>query len=404
MRRPATRALGRERIRSSNQSAVISAIHHHGRISRTDLAAELRLSPAAITALTAPFVEEGLVFEAAIGTSPSVGRKPILLGINYDHAHVYGVKVMNHAVVAALTNLNAEVVALHTLPLTDTRESTVLSAITSATEALDEMAGSHAVRPIGIGVSMPGIVDHHAGSVRHSELFGWLKVPFAEMLAAELKLPVLLENDVNALAAAHGWFGHGRGHEAFLVLTLGRGVGLGIVVNGGVYRGPRGGAGEFGHTTCTPLSPRVMGVEPGTLEQRIGDAALAAQASRLLGRTVDHESVTTLAADGDKQILDLLADAGDCLGVALSGLVNIFAPTLVILSGEGLRNAPYLVPQLRPRLDEYGFGDLADDVEIVVDSWGDDGWARGAAGLAAARFLQEASIPLDAASVGTNSA
>lgn len=404
MRRPATRALGRERIRSSNQSAVISAIHHHGRISRTDLASELRLSPAAITALTAPFVEEGLVFEAEIGTSPSVGRKPILLGINYDHAHVYGVKVMNHAVVAALTNLNAEVVALHTLPLTDTRESTVLAAIVTATAALDQIAGSRAVRPLGIGVSMPGIVDHHAGSVRHSELFGWLKVPFAEMLANELKLPVLLENDVNALAAAHGWFGHGRGHEAFLVLTLGRGVGLGIVVNGGVYRGPRGGAGEFGHTTCTPLAPRVMGTEPGTLEQRIGDAALASQASKLLGRSVDHEAVTALAATGDATVLDLLADAGDCLGVALSDLVNIFAPTLVILSGEGLRNAPYLVPHLRPRLDEHGFGDLADDVEIVVDSWGDDGWARGAAGLAAARFLQEASIPLDAASVGTNSA
>ena len=124
MRRPTPRALGREQIRSLNQSAVISAIHRHGRISRTDLAAELRLSPAAITALTAPFLEEGLVVEAEVGTSPSVGRKPILLGINYDHAHVFGVKVMNHAVVAALTNLNAEVVALHEQALPDTRERT----------------------------------------------------------------------------------------------------------------------------------------------------------------------------------------------------------------------------------------------------------------------------------------
>jgi len=404
MRRPADRALGRERIRSLNQSAVISAIHRHGRISRTDLAVELQLSPAAITMLTAPFVEEGLVFEAEVGTSESVGRKPILLGINYDHAHVYGVKVMNHAVVAALTNLNAEVIALHTHELQDTRESTVLSAIAAATTQLGAMVEGSAVRPLGIGVSMPGVVDHHAGSVRHSQMFGWGKVPFAELLTAELKLPVLLENDVNALAAAHGWFGHGRGHEAFLVLTLGRGVGLGIVVNGGVYRGPRGGAGEFGHTTFTPIAPRVMAHETTTLENLIGDGALATQASRLLGREVDPETVTALAAEGDAQVLDLLADAGDCLGVAISDLANIFAPSLVILSGEGLRNAPYLLPRLRPQLDAHGFGDLADDVEIVVDSWGDDGWARGAAGLAAARFLQEASIPLDAASVGTSSA
>ncbi|HZJ09943.1 MAG TPA: ROK family transcriptional regulator [Trueperaceae bacterium] len=404
MRRPSSRALGRERIRSLNQSAVISAIHSNGRISRTELAAELRLSPAAITALTAPFVEDGLVFEAEIGTSPSVGRKPILLAINYDHAHVYGVKVMNHAVVAALTNLNAEVVAVRTQALPDTKVRTVVDAVVSATTALRKSAAGAAVRPLGVGVSLPGVVDHLAGSVRHSQLFGWGKVPFADMLSEELRLPVLVENDVNALAAAHGWFGHGRGHEAFLVLTLGRGVGLGIVTSGAVYRGPRGGAGEFGHTVCAPIAPRVM--EPGhtTLEQRLGDAGLIAQARRLTGRDLDADAITSLAAEGDEAILDLLADSGDCLGVAMSDLINIFAPTLIILGGEGLRNAPYFLPRLRPMLERHTFGDLAEDVEIVTDSWGDDGWARGAAGLAAARFLQEASIPLDAASVGMGSA
>src|SRR5690554_5201227 len=286
MRRPTPRALGRERIRSLNQSAVISAIHRHGLISRTDLAAELRLSPAAITALTAPFLEEGLVFEAEVGTSPSVGRKPILLSINYDHAHVFGVKVMNHAVVAALTNLNAEVVAVHEQALPDTREQTVVDSVIRATDELRDLAKDAPIRPLGLGISVPGVVDHLAGAVRHSQLFGWEQVPLGERLSQRLDLPVLVENDVNALAAAHSWFGHGRGHEAFLVLTLGRGVGLGIVVNGAVYRGPHGGAGEFGHTVCAPLAPRVMDPEPATLESRVSDGALAAQASRLLGREV----------------------------------------------------------------------------------------------------------------------
>ncbi|HLV11404.1 MAG TPA: ROK family transcriptional regulator [Trueperaceae bacterium] len=400
MRRPTPRALGRERIRSLNQSAVISAIHRHGRISRTDLAAELRLSPAAITALTAPFLEEGLVVEAEVGTSPSVGRKPILLGINYDHAHVFGVKVMNHAVVAALTNLNAEVVALHEQALPDTRERTVVESVVAATAALRKLAEGAAVRPLGLGVSVPGVVDHLAGTIRHSQLFGWEQVPLAELLGAELGLPVLVENDVNALAAAHAWFGHGRDHEAFLVLTLGRGVGLGIVVNGSVYRGPRGGAGEFGHTVCAPLAPRVMDPEPATLESRVSDGALAAQASGLLGREVGAEELGALADAGEQVIVDLLADAGDCLGVALSTLVNVFAPSLVILGGEGLRASPYLLPRAQATLSELAFGDLADGMELVLDSWGDDGWARGAAGLAAARFLQEATIPLHAAPVG----
>lgn len=396
-----SKALGRERIRSLNQSAVISAIHSHGRISRTDLAAELRLSPAAITTLTAPFVEEGLVFEADIGTSPSVGRKPILLGINYDYAHAFGVKVMNHAVVAALTNLNAEVLAVHTENLPNTSESAVLDAIVNSTAVLLEEADDVPIKPLGIGVSAPGAVDHLAGTVRHSQLLDWFHLPFADSLRARLNLPVLIENDVNALAAAHAWFGHGRGHEAFLVLTIGRGVGLGVFLNGSLYRGPRGGAGEFGHSIFRPLAPRVMDDEPSTLEQRIGDPALLAQARRLLGKDVAMEAITDLASAGDDAILDLLADAGDCLGVAMSTLINIFAPSLIILSGEGLRNSEFLLPRLRPMLAKYCFGDLAEDVEIVVDSWGDDGWARGAAGLAAARFLQKAAIPLGAARVGT---
>lgn len=404
MRRPASKALGRERIRSLNQSAVISAIHSNGRISRTDLAVELRLSPAAITALTAPFIEEGLVFEAEVGTSPSVGRKPILLGINYDHAHVIGVKVTNHAVVAALTNLNAEVVALHTQDLSDTGEDTVLAAVAAAVDALRSDGAASTSKPLGLGVSLPGEVDHLEGYVRHSQLFGWHEVPFAERLSDVIELPVLIENDVNALAAAHAWFGHGRGHNAFLVLTLGRGVGLGIVVNGAVYRGPRGGAGEFGHTICAPLAPRVMDVSPTTLEQRLGDAGLSALGSRLIGREINAEELSEMAAAGNEQLLELLGDAGDCLGVALSTLVNIFAPTLVILGGEGLRSADQLLPKARSTLSSLAFGDLAVDLEIVVDSWGDDGWARGAAGLAAARFLQEAAIPLDAARVGQDSA
>ncbi|MFO7546993.1 MAG: MarR family transcriptional regulator, partial [Trueperaceae bacterium] len=92
MPRASSSARGRERIRAYNQSAVLSAIHRHGRISRGELASELRLSPAAITALTAPFVAEGLVVEAELGTSTSAGRKPILLAIDYDHAYVFGVK------------------------------------------------------------------------------------------------------------------------------------------------------------------------------------------------------------------------------------------------------------------------------------------------------------------------
>lgn len=407
MPRASSSARGRERIRAYNQSAVLSAIHRHGRISRSELASELRLSPAAITALTAPFVEEGLVVEAELGTSTSAGRKPILLAIDYDHAYVFGVKVMNHAVVAALTNLGAEVVSVREEAIDSTDVDEVIRAVGSAVARLLEDGDVPAAKMLGVGVSLPGIVAHQEGVVRHSPLLGWNRVPFADLLRERLGLPVLIENDVNALAAAQAWFGLGRGHDSFLVVTIGRGVGLGIVVDGKVYRGPRGGAGEVGHTLCTPLRPRVMSSETTTLEARIGDAGLMAQARTLVPEPiadVGPEGLTSMAAAGNEAILDLFQDAGRCLGVALADLVNVFAPTRIVLGGEGMRNAPYFLEETQQTLRRFAFGDLGDRLEVRVDAWADDAWARGAAGVMAARLLDEATIPLHAAKVQLGSA
>lgn len=398
-------ALGRERIRSLNQRAVIDAIHRNGRISRTDLAAELNLSPAAITSITGPFVESGLVIEAEVGISTSVGRKPILLGINYDFAYALGMKVMNHAVVASLTNLNAEVRHVHTESLKNTKVSTVVSAIGDACSALEDAAGLTSGRVAGLGVSLPGVVDFDSGVIRHSELLGWDSVPLAELLQSDLRMPTLVENDVNALAAAQAWFGHGRDHDSFLVVTLGRGVGLGIVIGGNLYRGPRGGAGELGHTRATPISPRAMSTETTTLEALLGDAGLLRQARALVpGFAPDQgpEGLTRLAAGGDDAARELLADAGACLGVALADLVNLFAPSLIVLGGEGMRNAEFLLPAVSENLRRYVFGGLGDELELITDTWGDDAWARGAAGLAAARFLATATVPIDSSRVLTD--
>src|SRR5690606_26206557 len=114
---------------------------------------------AAITSITGPFVESGLVIEAEVGVSTSVGRKPILLGINYDFAYALGMKVMNHAVVASLTNLNAEVRHVHTESLKNTKVGTVVSAIGAACAALEDAAGLASGRVAGLGVSLPGVVD-----------------------------------------------------------------------------------------------------------------------------------------------------------------------------------------------------------------------------------------------------
>lgn len=383
-----TRALSRQQ----NQAAVFNVIHRRGQVSRSDIAAELRLSPAAVTDITGTLIEHGLVFEARAGESNTVGRKPILLEVNYDHKHVLGVKASNHGLTTALTNLKAEVVAWRQDPLPSTGPEDVLDTIEAAAGRLCAEAKLPKNELAGIGLGLPGIVDVETGSNRYSALFAWRDVPFAELLEARLGIPALVDNDVNALAAAEAWFGAGEGHQSFLVVTLGRGVGLGIVVGGQVYRGPHGGAGEFGHVIVEPGGPTCTCGQHGCLEALIADEALLAEARRSVKGFPEDATAATLAdlaRSGDDEARALYAQAGNALGRGLATLVNLLAPTLIVLGGEGMRAAEHLLPSAKETVRTTTFGDLGTRVEFVTHTWDDDAWARGAAGLAASRFLTE---------------
>lgn len=383
-------ATAKDDMRRLNQRAVFQVVHRHGPVSRVDIAARLQLSPAAVTNITGGLIERGLVFEARKDDERGgVGRRPILLEVAYEAAYVAGIKVSNVGLTCALTNLNAEVVHASQRPLPSLAPDDVADAIAVAFADLAATAG----RPLAaLGVNLPGLVDSERQTVRHSPLLGWDQVPLGRMLQERLGVDVLVENDVNALALAEAWYGRGRAHDGFLVVTLGRGVGLGIVLQGEVYRGPHGGAGEFGHVLLDPRAPGTRHSAPGTVESFLSDDALVREArAHVAGFPEDGsaELVADLARAGDPGATAVLDAAGRALGRALSMLVNVFAPGLIVLAGEGMRAADHLLPPAREELRRHAFGDLAEQLELVVEPWGDDAWARGAAALAASRYLTE---------------
>lgn len=385
----------RDAMRSKNQQDVFELIHRQGPISRAEIAARLRLSPAAITNITAELISRQLIYEARSAEAGGVGRRAILLDVAYDGVTVAGIKLSNAGLTCALTNLNAEVLVTALQPLSSTEPDVVLRAVEDALSKL-RAAASKDGRPTevaALGISLPGLVDVDGATVRHSPLLGWNRVPIGSLLEDRLGMPVVVENDVNSLALGEAWFGHGILHPTFLVVTLGRGVGLGIVIDGQLFRGPNGGAGEFGHVPLDPNGPVSNHSARGTVEAFLSDDALLADARERGAPLPDDagpDDLVRLADEGDASARATLAAAGAMLGRALGILVNLFAPTLVVLSGEGMRAVSFLLPEATRVLRDTAFGDLADQVDLVVDRWGDDAWARGAAALAARRHLVEA--------------
>ena len=376
----------RELIRAINRSTILNSIKTHGAIPRAEIARLTGLSPATVTGITAELIQDNLVFEKESGDS-SGGRPPIMLAINPNGGCVVGIKVMEDHALGALTDLEASLLGKQSYPLTDTSPEGISRSLSELVAELLKMSENPVPNLMGVGVGLAGIVEAGQGLVRQSPFFGWNDVPLREMIQSRVNVPVYVDNDVNTLAFAEKWFGAGRGVDNFLVVTVGRGIGLGIVSNGQFNHGARGGAGEIGHTVIQPGGELCACGKRGCLEMYASEPALLRQAAKafeqgqLSSLPNTPEELIALAASGEKAAQEIFARAGELLGQSIANLVNIFNPQRVLINGEGVRAGNWLFDPMRSAIDEHTMPGLRQDVSILVEPLGDDAWARGAASL-----------------------
>ncbi len=365
-------------MRELNATALLNLIKERGQISRIDLAHTSGLSPAAVTVITRALIRRGLVRETGPGESRG-GRRSVLLQLEPSAGYVVGLKLMEQAAALAVTDLAANVV-FHEVHRVDVRGQGPTAAVEPVRAAL-RAARIAPERLYGVGVGLSGVIDAEAGVCRYSALLGWRDVDVRAPLEAALGHRVWVDNDVNTLAIYEQWFGAGRGQSNVLVVTVGRGVGLGIVAQGAFYRGSTGGAGEFGHTTLVPDGPECSCGKQGCLEAYVSDAAIV-RAARGAGCEVEDVAAVRAAAQrGDPGARQAYDEAGRALGIGLANLVNLFDPGLIVLAGEGAVAGDLLFGPMRAALARYVFDRLGANLRIVIEPSGDESWARGAASL-----------------------
>jgi N-acetylglucosamine repressor len=376
----------RELIRAINRSHVLNAIKTHAPIGRADIARQTGLSPATVTSISAKLISQNLVLEKSAGDS-SGGRPPILLVINPKGGYVVGIKLTETHAVCALTDLEALVIAKSSMPLSGHDPAQVVEDLAAMVLTIIRERRIAKKQLLGVGVGLAGIVDAENGILRQSPIYGWDNVPLRSMLQSKLHIPVYIENDVNTLTLTEKWFGHGQGVDHFLTVTVGRGIGLGIVANGQFYRGQTGGAGEFGHTTVNPDGPLCDCGKHGCLEAYVGDPGLirSAQesfASGKLSASVQNlDELLSLAQTGDAAAIQIFDQAGRILGIGIANLINLFNPKKIIISGEGTREGDFLFVPMKESIQQNTMPGLFDPNVVQIAPWGDDAWARGAAGL-----------------------
>lgn len=367
---------------SPSAAAVYEHLVRRGPHARTDLAAVLGLSHPTLTRLARELLENGLLRE--LPPRPQAkGRPQLPLDVAEEHVRLIGVKITATAVHTSVVTVRGQSLEELAAPLRRKDPDAVIATVTELCEAL---RSSHP-RIAGVGIGLGGRVDDD-GVVAPAELLGWEgPVPLRERLEQALGLPVSVRNDIHALLEGLAWFGAGRRHDSFVAITVGAGVAVGTVEGGVVRRGAGHTAGLTGALTTVTRDGRGVRL----MDVACNDAVIEAGRERGVpgaGTGTPEQrlqAVLDAVRAGDPAARELAAEVGHAVAVSAAGVLGVLDPEALLLGGESvglLRDDPAFAETLRSLLP-------AQQQDVVVRYLPDDfeDWARGAAVIAARRFI-----------------
>jgi predicted NBD/HSP70 family sugar kinase len=321
-------------IRDINRQIVLNYVREREPISRAEIARETELQRSTISAIVEDLKTEGLVEEVGEGESTG-GRRPTMLKLRAVGPIALGVSLTPTCTTIATSDLAGRVIDQEEFP-TDSDQT--LSHVISV---IRELTSRHKGSIEGIGVSLPGLVDPSTGTALYIPYFLWRDLPISEMISKAVGLPVVIDNDANAVALAELWFGRPEVNDArdFILVLVAEGVGTGIIFDGQVYRGQRGAAGEFGHMVIGRGAPvpcscgsddcwEAFSSERAAIGRYLKLSGGAAKPGFTFIELVDR------ALAGESNAKEALVETARNLGVGISNLIIGFSPEAVVVGGE----------------------------------------------------------------------
>jgi predicted NBD/HSP70 family sugar kinase len=354
--------------------ALTADILVHGAQSRAQLAKKTGLSAPTLTRLVRPLIEAGVLVESDSVRTPGRGRSSVLLDVVADDYRYIGVKLTSESVYAVLTNLRAEVLASETLPTPSLHVPDVVACVASAVSRLRAAAGRTVQ---GVGVTVGGRVDD-GETVADSPFLDWHEVPFRTLLAEQVDAPLFLANDVVGLTMAQQWFGCGRTYPDFALLTVGAGVGYGLVIDHEIVPTL---VSPVSHLPVDPHGPLCFAGHRGCMTAFVTSGAMAGAVSLARGRPTTYDEVLRLAEAGDPAAARVVAEAAHAVGRTVAAITSLTGVERVILSGEGVRLVELAPDALHAGRVEYAGGQASALAPVVLPMDFLE-WARGAAAVA----------------------
>lgn len=373
-------------LREANRARIVDAIKKHGGLTQVELAGATGLSPATVSNIVKELSAGGVLL-----TTPTTqsGRRAQYVTLAHALGLVVGIHFSTRHMRIALADVANTIIAEHHLPLAkDHRADNELDRATLLIADMLESLKASMSELLAVGIAIPAPMDRKTGTIARSGILrGWDGVPVGEVMERRLARPVFVDNAANLAAFAELRIGAARGKMDALYLDIGDGIGAGIVLDGKLYRGHNGSAGEFGHTTITENGPVCRCGNRGCLEAIAGGYAILESLKPTHGN-LKLNDVVTKAMGGDAGCIRALAEAGRHVGVAAANISNLLDPERLIVGGELSRAGEILIGPIRHALERSVIVDEPSLPDIVQGQLG----ARAATLGAVAFAVDQSSI------------
>lgn len=357
-------------IKYVNKRRVLHYIQDMQGNSRSDISKILKISKPTISNIVDELLAEGWIREKkSEKASTAGGRKPYHIYFNQNAYYLVGIDIGGTSVEIAVMNLAGKLLD-KTIFETQKHVKSLVSTIANNVIDLIKNCGLEISQVYGVGIGVPGITDVEKGVVVDAPSIGWKNMPLKMQLESLLPFPVYIDNDVNVAVLGERWKGAGKSHTNFLMITLGTGIGCGVIINGDLYRGASYAAGEIGYMVTDKDSAEKKYDQTftgyGFLDSHVGGPSITRRMLNYLGDSNNEDwsakRIFEMAIDGDKKAFEIVNESISHLSFALINVISILNPEKIVLGGGISKSMDYFLPYLSTTMKKH----LPIETEVVI--------------------------------------
>jgi len=352
-------------IKKWNLSIIFKAIRKQGPISRIELTEITGCSAGTVSNHVRTLIKKGFVIESKKGIS-SGGRKPIQLMINPNKAYIFSIEIEVNQIKIVMFDLEIKVITKSIIPITykDDYKKT-LEQVFFEMDKMREEKNLKLDNLLGTGVAVPGLIDKEKGILEFAPNLGWKNVYISKIFKDKFNLPVILDNEAKAAAIGEREFIYPK-MDNMVFVSINEGIGCGVILNGELYRGASGNAGEFGHIIIDTNGPLCHCGNRGCWETLASESYIVNRYLKLSNsnKELTKKEIYQIGKNGDKKVIEIFNETGRNIGIGLVNIVNGLSPELLVIGGGIVEIKDYVYEEIIKKLEESALSISYKKVEI----------------------------------------